>query len=53
MSLHSYVVKRKSTGKQNVLFSTVEPLLAVTRDDGKKPLKFIKFMILQKEGQIL
>ena len=26
---------------------------AVTCDDGKKPLKFINFMILQKEGQIL
>ena len=38
MSLHSYVVKTKSTGKRNVLFlSTLESLLAVTRDDGKKP----------------
>ena len=36
--LHSYVVKTKSTGKRNVLLlSTLEPLLAVTRDDGKKP----------------
>ena len=54
MSLHSSVVKTKSTGKRNVLLlSTLEPLLAVTRDDGKKSLKFIKFMNLQKERQIL
>ena len=55
MSLHSYAVKTKSTGKPNwLLLSTLELLLAVTRDDGKKPpLKIIKFMILQKEGQIL
>ena len=52
MFLHSYVVKTKSTEKRNVmLLSTLEPLLAVTRDDGKKTLKFIKFMTLQKEGQ--
>ena len=52
--LHSYIVKTKSTGKRNVLLlSTLEPLLAVTHDDGKKPLKFIKFMTLRKEGQIL
>ena len=55
MSLHSYAVKTKSTGKPNwLLLSTLELLLAVTRDDGKKkPLKIIKFMTLQKEGQIL
>ena len=55
MSLHSYAVKTKSTGKPNwMLLSTLELLLAVTRDDGKKkPLKIIKFMTLQKEGQIL
>ena len=52
--MHSYVVKTKSTGKRNVLLlSTLEPLLAVTHDDRKKPLKFIKFMTLRKEGQIL
>ena len=54
MSFHSYAVKTKSTGKRNVLLlSTLEQLLAVTRDDEKKPLKFIKFMTLQKEGQKL
>ena len=37
MSLHSYVVETKSTGKRNVLLlSTLKPLLALTRDDGKK-----------------
>ena len=43
MSLHSYVVKTKSTGKRNVLLlSTLEPLLAVTRDDGKKTPQIYK-----------
>ena len=37
MSLHSHVVKTKSTGKRNVLLlSTLEPLLGVPRDDEKK-----------------
>ena len=37
MSLHSHVVKTKSTGKRSVLLlSTLEPLLGVTRDDEKK-----------------
>ena len=51
MSLHSYVVKRKSTGKRNVLlFSTVEPLLAVTRDDGKKTPQIYKVYDFTKGG---
>ena len=38
MSLHSYVVKTKSTGKRNVLLlSTVEPLLVVTVMMERKP----------------
>ena len=43
MSLHSYVVETKSTGKRNVLLlSTLKPLLAVTRDDGKKTRQIYK-----------
>ena len=38
MSLHSYVVKTKSTGKLNVLLlPTLKSLLAVTCDRKKKP----------------
>ena len=38
MSLHSYVVKTKSTGKRNVLLlSTLEPLLVVTVMMERKP----------------
>ena len=51
MSLHSYVVKTKSTGKWNVLLlSTLEPLLAVTRDDGKKTPQIYKVYGFTKGG---
>ena len=36
LNLHSYVVKTKSLGKQNVLlWSSVPPLLATTKHDNK------------------
>ena len=51
MSLHSYVVKTKSTGKRNVLLlSTLKPLLAVTRDYGKKPPQIYKVHDFTKGG---
>ena len=35
MSLHSYVVRTKSTGPRNVLLlTTMKPILGVTSDDG-------------------
>jgi len=35
--LHSYVLTTKSSGKRNVLLlSTVQPILGITKDDGKK-----------------
>ena len=51
MSLHSYVVKTKSTGKQKVLLlSTLEPPLAVTLDDRKKPPQIYKVYGFTKGG---
>ena len=51
MFLHSYVVKTKSTEKRNVmLLSTLEPLLAVTRDDGKKTPQIYKVYDFTKGG---
>ena len=38
LSLHSYVANTKSSGRKNVmLLSTATPLMAVTKDDEKKP----------------
>lgn len=38
ISLHSYVVHTKSTGKRNVLLlCTVPPIVGVTKDDKRKP----------------
>ena len=43
MTLHSYVAKTKSTGLRNVLLlSTLEPIIAVTKDDGKQKLQVYK-----------
>lgn len=50
MSLHSYVVQTKSTGKRNVLLlSTIPPILGVTKDDKKKPAVY-KLYDLTKGG---
>ena len=43
MTLHSYVVKTKSTGLRKVLLlSTLEPIIAVTQDDGKQKPQIYK-----------
>ena len=43
MTLHSYVVKTKSTGRRNVLLlSTLEPIIAVTQEDGKQKPQIYK-----------
>ena len=47
--LHSYVVPTKSSGKRNVLLlSTVQPILGVTKDDGKKKPAIYKLYDLRK-----
>ena len=60
--LHSYVVKSKSTGLQNVLlFSSVQPLLVTTKENGmKKPTiyKLYEFTeggtdVMDQEWQLL
>ena len=55
MSLHSYVVNTKSTGKRNVLLlSTFKPILGITKDDGKqKPAINNLCTISPKEAPIL
>ena len=46
MTLHSYVVKTKSTGLRRVLLlSTLEPIIAVTQDDGKQKPQIYKVFI--------
>ena len=53
MTLHSYVVKTKSTGLRKVLLlSTLEPIIAVTQDDGKQKLQIYKVYDFTKGGQI-
>ena len=43
MTLHSYIVKTKSTGLRNVLLlSTLEPIIAVPQDDGKQKPQICK-----------
>ena len=43
MTLHSYVVKTKSTGLRNLLLlSTLEPIIAVTQDDSKQKSQIYK-----------
>ena len=49
--LHSYVVPTKSSGKRNVLLlSTVQPILGVTKDDGKKKPAIYKLYDFTKGG---
>jgi hypothetical protein len=51
MSIHSYVVKTKSTGMKNVLvLSTLPPLLGTTKDDGKHKPALLKFYDFSKGG---
>ena len=49
--LHSYVVNTKSTGKRNVLLlSTMQPILGITKDDGKKKPAIYKLYDFTKGG---
>ena len=49
--LHSYVVPTKSSGKRNVLLlSTVQPILGVTKDYGKKKPAIYKLYDFTKGG---
>ena len=51
MTLHSYVVKTKSTGLRNVLLlSTLEPINAVRQDDGKQKPQIYKEYDFTKGG---
>lgn len=51
LSLHSYVVNTKSSGKKNVMvLSSVPPLLGTTKDDGKKKPAIMKFYDFTKGG---
>lgn len=51
ISMTSYVVNTKSSGKRNVLvLSTVNPILGVTKDDGKCKPAIIKFYDYTKGG---
>ena len=50
-NLHSYMVKTKSSGKQNVLLLlTVPPLLATTKDDNKSKPAIYKLYDFSKGG---
>jgi hypothetical protein len=63
MTMTSYVVNIKSPGKRNVLvLVTTNPILGVTKDDGKSKPAIIKFydstkggtdIVDQKMGEIL
>ena len=49
--LHSHVVPTKSSGKRNVLLlSAVQPILGVTKDDGKKKPAIYKLYDFTKDG---
>ena len=51
MTLHSFVVKTKSTGLCNVLLlSTLEPIIAVTQDDGQQKSQIYKVYDFLKGG---
>ena len=51
MTLHSDVAKTKSTGLRNVLLlSTLEPIIAVTKDDVKQKLQVYKMYDFTKGG---
>ena len=51
ISLHSYVVNTKSSGKKNVLaLSSVPPIIGVTKDDSKQKPAILKFYDFSKGG---
>lgn len=51
MSMHSYVVRTKSTGRRNVIMlATMKPILGVTKDDGKKKPGIYKLYDFTKGG---
>ena len=51
LNVTSYVVNTKSSGKCNVLvFSTLSPILGLTKDDGKSKLEIIKLSDFTKGG---
>ena len=51
LSLHSYVVNTKSSGKRNVLLlSTMQPILGTTKDDGKQKPAIYKLYDYTKGG---
>ena len=51
MTLHSYVVQTKSTGLRNVLLLlTLEPIIAVTQDDGMEKPQIYKVYDFTKGG---
>ena len=51
LNVTSYVVKTKSSGKSNVLvLSTRNPILGLTKDDGKSKPAIIKFYDFTKGG---
>lgn len=51
ISLHSYVVNTKSSGKKNVLaLSSMPPILGITKDDKHKKPAVLKFYDFSKVG---
>ena len=51
LSLHSYVVNTKSSGKRNVLLLfTMQPILGTTKDNGKQKPAIYKLYDYTKEG---
>ena len=51
ISLHSYAVNTKSSGKRNVLLrTTMQPILGTTKDDGKKKPAVYKLYDYTKGG---
>ena len=54
MNITSYIVKTKSSGKRNVLvISTTNPILGVTKDNGKQKPAIIKFYDYTKGGTVI
>ena len=50
----SYVVNTESSGKRNILvLSTLNPILGLTKDDGKSKPAIIKFYDFTKGGTVL
>ena len=51
MTMTSFAVNTKFSGKQNVLvLATTNPILGVTKDDGKSKAAIIKFYDYNKGG---